>query len=139
MAKKRKPAKAVIPHVRHAVEDEYVQEQLRNAVSRLSDAYARISRKKVDAANEKKLYRSLRGAAVSIRKAVGAIEEPPPKRRGRNALLVGFAVAGTGLIAKRARKGGSAAARQPAGLNLNGNEQSAGGSSVQATPAQPVA
>ena len=105
MAKsKTKRAKATAPYIRRAVEDEYVQDQLRNAVSRLRDVYGRISKKQAAAAEDKRMYRSLQEAAVSIRKAVGRIEEPPkPKHRLRNLLIVGVAGGGALLALKRSR------------------------------------
>ena len=90
MSKKTNRTKAVIPYARRAVEDEYVQEQVRNAVARLSDAYARVSRQKADAAEDRKLYRSLRSAAVSIRKAAGAIAKRVPSGFHTSCKQTGF-------------------------------------------------
>jgi ferric-dicitrate binding protein FerR (iron transport regulator) len=138
MAKKTKPAQAAVPYVRQAFEDAYVQKQLRNAASRLGEAYARISKRKMDAASDKKLYRSLRGAAVSIRKAAGAIEEPPPKpkRRGRKAFLVAVALAGIVVIAKRTSSGDSEVPMQTHSTASNGGEPTGGDSTPRQTPAQ---
>jgi hypothetical protein len=101
---KRKQAKAAIPYLRRIVEDEYVQKQLREAATRLHEIYSRGSQKGSKAAEDKKLYAKAREAATSIRKAVGAIEEPPPKpkRRGRKGLLL-VSVLAAALAAKRAR------------------------------------
>jgi hypothetical protein len=101
---KRKQAKAAIPYLRRIVEDEYAQEQLREAATRLHEIYSRGSRKGSKAAEDKKLYAKAREAATSIRKAVGAIEEPPPKpkRRRRKGLVLALALAAA-LAAKRAR------------------------------------
>jgi hypothetical protein len=140
MAKKTRPAQAAIPYVRQAFEDEYVQEQLRTAASRLGDAYTRISRRKVDAASDKKLYRSLRGAAVSIRKAAGAIEEPPPKRKrpGRKGLLLALALAGIVVIAKSTSSGDAEVPMQTDSTASNGDEPT-GESTLGPTPAQTTA
>lgn len=137
MPKKTSRAKSAIPYARRAVEDEYVQEQIRNSVTRLSDALARISRQKTRATEDKKLYRSLRSAAFSIRKAAGAIEEPPPKakRRGRNALLFGVALAGILLIAKRTTSD-SQPKPQPRSTTNNGAVRSGSESTLRQTPAQ---
>ncbi|HEV7585668.1 MAG TPA: hypothetical protein VGO14_07810 [Solirubrobacteraceae bacterium] len=141
MSKKSNRAKAALPYARRAVEDEYVQEQIRNAVSRLGDAYARVSRQKAEAAEDKKLYRNIRSAAVSIRKAAGAIEEPPPKpkRRGRKVLLLALAVSGIALIAKRTRSGDSELPLQTQSTANNGAEPSGGESTLPQTPAQTTA
>ena len=138
MSKKTNRAKTVIPYARRAVEDQYVQEQVRNAVARLSDAYARVSRQKADAAEDKKLYRSLRSAAVSIRKAAGAIEEPPPKqkRRGRKALLSALTLAGIAVVAKRRTRGDSELPLQAPSTANNGGEPSGGEPTLRQTPAE---
>jgi ferric-dicitrate binding protein FerR (iron transport regulator) len=137
MSKKTSRAKAAIPYARRVAEDEYVQEQIRNAVKRLGDAYARVSRQKAEAAEDKKLYGSLRAAATSIRKAVGAIEEPPPqpKRRGRKGLLLGLALAAIILILKRRSSEDSPAPQQTGSPAYNGDEPS-GGEPMAETSAQ---
>jgi hypothetical protein len=142
MAKKKtNRTKVAIPYARRAVEDEYVQEQIRSAVTRLSDGLARISRQKADATGDKKLYTGLRSAAVSIRKAVGAIEEPPPKakRRGRKALVLGAALAGILVIAKRRTSGDSETAPQPRSTANNGDQRSGSDSTPRQTPAETAA
>jgi hypothetical protein len=102
---KRKQAKSAAPYVRRLVEDQYVQEQLRNAATRLREAYGRASRQGGKAAEDKKLYGSLREAATSIRKATLALQRrrPEPKRPGRKVLLVALAGGGAALIAKKGR------------------------------------
>lgn len=72
MAKKRakrakQRAKGPMAYARRLVEDQYADEQLRKAVVRLRDVYQRVSRQQADAALDRKLYRSLREAATSIR------------------------------------------------------------------------
>jgi ferric-dicitrate binding protein FerR (iron transport regulator) len=137
MSTKTNRAKAAIPYARRAAEDEYVQEQIRNAVRRLGDSYARVSRQKAEAAEDKKLYRSLRAAAISIRKAVGAIEEPPPKpkRNGRKGLLLGLALAAIILILKRRTNDDLLAPQQTASPAHNGDQPS-DGESMAETAAQ---
>src|SRR5215467_11866921 len=86
-------------YLQRLVEDDYVHEQITEAVSRLHKAYGRAQRKKAaDAAEDKKLYGHVRAAAGSIRRAVLAVQRKPPKprRRGRK-LLVG-AVVGAGVV-----------------------------------------
>ena len=106
MAKsKTKQAKGALPYVRRAAEDEYVQAQLRRAVSQLKDAYGRLAKQQASATEDKKLYSSLKGAAVAARKAILRIEEPPPKRRrGRTVLILLLSGGVAGLI-YRARSG----------------------------------
>jgi hypothetical protein len=108
MAKtKSKGVQAAVPYIRRAVEDEYAQEQFRNAAARLRDVYGRVSRQQAAAAEDKGLYRSLKAAAVSLRRAVGRIEEPPPPRHTlRNGLVIGGVAAGGAVLAvvRRRRK-----------------------------------
>jgi hypothetical protein len=106
MAKsKAKSARSVVQRV---AEDEYVQEQLRNAVTRLHDAYRRASRQGGQAAEDKKLYLRVREAATSIRNAVGAIEEPPPKpkHRGRKLLALVLTAGGVAYLMRQRSNSG---------------------------------
>jgi hypothetical protein len=104
-SKTKRASIAATPYLRRAVEDEYAQQQLRNAASRLRDVYGRISRQQAAATEDKRLYRSLKEAAVSVRKAVGRIEEPPkPKHTMRNTLLIGAAAGAAFLLFKRSQK-----------------------------------
>src|SRR5204863_7977935 len=106
MTKKRakKRAKGVIPYARRLVEDQYADEQLRKAVARLRDVYQRVSRQQADAALDKKLYRSLREAATSIRNVARRVEEPPPpKRTGRKALAAGVSAGAIAVAVRRRR------------------------------------
>src|ERR1043166_6198436 len=91
-SKTKRASAAATPYLVRAVKDEVAQEQLRKAVSQLRHVYGRVSRKQAAATEDKRLYRSLREAAVSIRKGVGRTEQPPkPKHRLRNTLLIGSA------------------------------------------------
>lgn len=103
---KAKQAKSAVPYLQRLVEDEYVQEQLRNAAGRLGEAYKRADRKGGKAAEDKKLYDSLRQAAGSIRNATTAIQrrKPQPKQRGLK-LLAAVALAGGGAAALLSRRG----------------------------------
>lgn len=104
---KTKQAKSAVPYAQRLIEDEYVQEQLRNAAARLRQAYGRVSRQRGKATEDKKLYGNLREAATSIRKAMLALRRrrPEPKRRGRKLLLVGLAGGGaTVVLSERGRE-----------------------------------
>jgi len=99
---KAQQARRAAPYLRRAVEDDYVQQQLRNAAERLRDVYGRASRRQGAAAEDKKLYRDLREAAISIRKTIGRIEQPPRKKHGlRNSLLAGATIGGALLLTRR--------------------------------------
>jgi hypothetical protein len=90
-------------YLQRLVEDDYVHEQITEAVSRLHKAYRRAERKKgAKAAEDKKLYAHVREAAGSIRRAAMAVQRKPPKprRRGRK-LVVGALVGAGALVAAR--------------------------------------
>jgi predicted Zn-ribbon and HTH transcriptional regulator len=90
-------------YLQRLVEDDYVHEQITDAVSRLHKAYRRAERKKAaQAAEDKKLYAHVRAAAGSLRRAGLALQRKPPKpkRRGRK-LLVLAAVAGSAVVVGR--------------------------------------
>jgi Tfp pilus assembly protein PilE len=106
---KRKQAKAAMPYLQRMAENEYAQQQLRNAAARLREAYSRGTKQGTKTAEDKKFYGKVREAATSIRRAVGAVEDPPPKpkRRGRKAVAIAL-IGAAAVIAGRARK-----AKQP--------------------------
>jgi hypothetical protein len=103
---KTERAKQALPYLRGLADDEYVQEQVRNALDGLASVSRRIARKRGRAAEDKKLYDNLRQAATSVRNASHALQrrKAEPKRRGRRiiaAVAVGGGVAV--LISQRER------------------------------------
>jgi hypothetical protein len=103
---KTERAKQALPYLRGLADDEYVQEQVRNALDGLASVSKRIARKRGKAAEDKKLYDNLRQAATSVRNASHALQrrKAEPKRRGRRiiaAVAVGGGVAV--LISQRER------------------------------------
>lgn len=110
----KKPSKSAIHYAQRLFEDEYVQGQLRDAASGIRSAYDRISKKPERAAEDKKVYRSVRRAATSTRNALLALRrpepEPEPTHRFRAALVAITVVGGSVLIiSKRESRGQSAA------------------------------
>lgn len=98
-------AKSGLPYVQRLLEDEFVQEQLRNAASGARAVYASARRERSKAADDKALYRNLRQAATSIRNAAMALRRPePPKRRVRKAAIIGLAIGGCALLTKKLQK-----------------------------------
>jgi hypothetical protein len=87
-------------YLQRLVEDDYVHEQITEAVSRLHKAYGRAQRKKAaDAAEDKKLYGHVRAAAGSIRRAAMAVQrKPPPKPKRTGRKLLATAVVGAGAV-----------------------------------------
>ena len=92
-----------LPYIQRLLEDEYVQEQLRQAAGGLWAAYGRARRGPKEAAQDKRLYGHVREAAGSLRRATKALQEPKtkPKRRLPKVLAAGLAVGGALLIARR--------------------------------------
>jgi hypothetical protein len=122
---KRKQSRSAIPYLQRLIGDEQVQQQLRLAGTRLHEVYRRASKDRGKAAEDKKVYDKVREAVTSLRKVIGAVEEPPKKQRrpARAILLLGLAAAGAGVIAKRARSGAGDADLPP---NANNGSTPAG-------------
>jgi hypothetical protein len=101
----KKESKSAMTYVQRLFEDEYVQTQLRDAASGIRSAYGRIRKQPAEAAEDKKLYGSVRQAAISIRKALVALRrpepEPEPKHRLRTAMVAIAVVATSVLIISR--------------------------------------
>jgi ferric-dicitrate binding protein FerR (iron transport regulator) len=132
---KTKKAKSTLPYARRLLEDEYVQEQLRNAVGGLRTAYQRARKERGKATEDKHLYNNIRHAATSIRNAATALQRPKPKpkrRLGRVAILA-VAIGGCAGLVIWLQKHQSAAS-QP-GEPATGVEASGAGlSGSQPTP-----
>ena len=128
MAKTRK-AKSAVPYARRLLEDEYVQEQLRNAAGGLRSAYERARRQRGQATEDKRLYRNLREAATSIRKATLALQRPKPKpkrrRIGKIAILA-FAIGGTAWLTMKLQKHQSQAPSAPGAVATTVDSAGAG-------------
>jgi hypothetical protein len=112
---KNKKTKKAAPYVRRTLEDERVHRHLSDAAAALGKAYRRAARQPgAKAVEDKKLYANVRGAAASIRAALGIVSEPepePPKRRKRKAMTVLILVGTVGFAAKKlaSRRGGDGA------------------------------
>ena len=105
MAKTSK-AKAALPYLQRVVEDEFVQEQLLNAVGGARAAYSRARKRRAEAVQDKGLYRNLRQAATALQKATNALRppEPEPKHRGRKLVTVALAIGATAYVTVRLQK-----------------------------------
>jgi len=112
---KKKKAKKAAPYVRRTLQDERVHRHLSEAAAALAKAYRRAARQPgAKAVEDKKIYANVRGAAASIRAALGIVSEPepePPKRRKRKAMTLLVLVGTIGFAAKKvaARRGGDEA------------------------------
>jgi hypothetical protein len=110
--------RSTLPYIQRAFEDEFVQEQVRDAVSSARAAYLRARKQRSEAVADKRLYRLVRHAAAAAQNATTALRPPKPKRRSRNVVIVTAAMAATALLTirlQRARSESSdnAAASQP--------------------------
>jgi hypothetical protein len=98
-------AQSAATYIERLLEDEYVQEQLRNAAVGLRQAYQRTQSKGGRAAEDKKVYDNLRHAATSMRRAATSLHrpKPQPKKRPIGKLAAAAVAVGGGayLIAKR--------------------------------------
>lgn len=128
-----------IVYVRQVLEDDYVQEQLRNAATGLRDVYERTRRQRVRATEDKRLYANLRQAATSSRNAASALQkkpEPEPKRRRRGKLAVlAVAVGGTAWLAMKMQKAAGESASSAAG---NASSIATGATAAPTAPSEPV-
>jgi ferric-dicitrate binding protein FerR (iron transport regulator) len=99
-------AKSALPYARRLLEDEYVQEQLRNAAGGLRAAYGRVRKQRAQATEDKRLYGHLREAATSIRNAATALQrpKPEPKRRLRKVAVLAGAVGASALLTVKLQK-----------------------------------
>jgi hypothetical protein len=93
------------------LDNEYVQENLAQAVDSLRAAYRRASKRRAEPTRDEKLRRHLRQTALSIREATSALRtgRTKPKPRWGRRLVVVLAV-GTGgaaalVVAKRKVRG----------------------------------
>ena len=91
-------AARVGPIAERLLENEYAQENLREAVENLRSAYQRASKRRVKPAEDKKLHQQVREAALSVTEAAKALKsgrQKPKKRWGRRLLiLLGLGAAG---------------------------------------------
>jgi ferric-dicitrate binding protein FerR (iron transport regulator) len=99
-------SKSALTYVQQVLEDEFVQEQLREAAGGIRAAYLRARSRRGQATEDKRLYGSLRHAATSIRNAGIALQrrKPEPKRRKRKALTVALAIGGCVAMTIRLQK-----------------------------------
>jgi hypothetical protein len=87
------------PYAERLAENEYLQENLREAVTKLRDAYGRAAKRKTAAAQDKRFYARLREAASALDEAKAAFVSgrTKPKRTKRRLLVV--LVGGAGIAA----------------------------------------
>ena len=113
--KKKNKVRKATPYVRRMLEDERVHRHLSDAAQAARKAYRRAAGQPgAKAVEDKKLYDHVRGAAASIRAALGIVREPepePPKRRGRKLLTVAVLAGTAGFAVKKVMSRGGDGAR----------------------------
>jgi ferric-dicitrate binding protein FerR (iron transport regulator) len=125
---KTKKAKSAVPYARRVLEDDYVQEQLRHAAAGLRVVNERVRRQRGQAAEDKRLYRSLQQAATSIREAILALQRPTPeprRRRSGKIMVLAFAIVGTAWLTVKLQKDRSDTSSVPT-ASVTGVETAAG-------------
>jgi hypothetical protein len=97
----------VAPYLRELMENEYVQQNIREGVTRLRTAYDRAQKRRVEPTRDEKLREQVRSAANSLTEAARALRsgrrKPEPRWGRRLAVVAGLAVAG-GVTALWARE-----------------------------------
>lgn len=103
MADKR--SRSASYYIGRLFEDEYVQDQLRDASRGLVSLHGRVRKKGAKAPEDKKVYASLRQAATSLRNLVLAFRrpapEPQPKHRVRRVAIALALIGASVLVIKR--------------------------------------
>ena len=84
-------------YLEQLLENQYVQDNFREAAENLRDAYRRASKRRVEPASDEKVRRQIRQAIVSASEAGQALRSgrTKPKRRRATRLLV---LAGVGAV-----------------------------------------
>lgn len=95
----------IAPYVTRALEDEYIQEQIEQAIRELRWSSRRSRRQSAsDTIKDRRLRNHLRQAIDSITEAGRALTQPRPKRHPiRRAVLLILAAAATIALARRIR------------------------------------
>jgi hypothetical protein len=78
-------------YAQRLLNNEYVQENLAQAVDSLRAAYRRASKRRVEPTRDEKLRRQVRAAALSLTEAASALKagrQKPKRRRGRRVIVV---------------------------------------------------
>jgi hypothetical protein len=78
-------------YAQRLLDNEYVQENLAQAVESLRAAYRRASKRRVEVTRDEKIRRQVREAARSLTEAASALKagrQKPKRRRGRRLIVV---------------------------------------------------
>jgi chemotaxis response regulator CheB len=100
-------------YAQRLLDNEYVQDNLAQAVESLRAAYRRASKRRVEPTRDEKLRRQVRAAARSLTEAASALKtgrQKPKRRPGRRLIVVlalGVGGAAALLAARRKLLGGS--------------------------------
>jgi hypothetical protein len=92
----------IAPYIERALEDDYVQDQIRQGVASLRRGAQRAKTNSAKAAvTDQTLRNNLRDAASSITAALHTIKAPPPKKHRLRRVLVLATLAGGAVLAWR--------------------------------------
>jgi hypothetical protein len=90
------------PYAKELVGNAYAQENLREGVEKLSAAYRRARKRRVEPTQDKRLRRQLQSAAQSITEAGQALRDrrqQPKPRWGRRLVVIGGLAVTAGVVA----------------------------------------
>ena len=123
------------PYVQELLENEYVQQNLRDGVDQLRSAYRRAQKRRVEPARDERLRRQIASAARSINEAGSALRsgrrKPKPRWGARLAVIGGLTAAGAVTAAwAKERLGASSSDAEFADATAPATEQA-----PQASPA----
>jgi chemotaxis response regulator CheB len=88
-------------YAQRLLDNEYVQENLAQAVESLRAAYRRASKRRVEPTRDEKLRRQVREAGLSLTEAARALKagrQKPARRRGRRVIVVLALVGGAAAL-----------------------------------------
>jgi chemotaxis response regulator CheB len=88
-------------YAQRLLDNEYVQENLAQAVESLRGAYRRASKRRVEPTRDEKLRRQVREAGLSLTEAARALKagrQKPTRRRGRRVVVVLALVGGAAAL-----------------------------------------
>ena len=104
--------------IERLLENHYAQEQLREGVESLRAAYGRVSKRRLKAADDKRVRRQVQSAAASLTEAAKAFRSDrrkPKPRWGRRLMVlagVGGLGAGAAVVIGKGNKGDSEVGEQ---------------------------
>jgi hypothetical protein len=126
-------ATRVGPYLQRLIDNDYAQDNLRQAAASIQAAYERASKRRVKVSRDEKLRRQVRDATRSVSEAAAALRanRKKPKRRWGRRLLVLLGLGALGAAA-------ALAASEDLRRKVSGEESAQPETEVGPAPAEPV-